>query len=516
MTQLTGDAEAPEDGDQVARRRAVFLVTAMGAFMASLDLSIVNVAFPALERTFAADSRATLAWVITGYSIVFGSLLVVAGRTADRVGSRRVFFAGLGVFTLGSLLCGIAPSVELLVAGRLVQGLGAAALLPSSLALLLGAYPGERRSQMVALWGGIGALAVATGPSVGALLITGFGWRAAFFVNLPVGLVAWLVGRRVLEGSPRGASRAAPDYLGVALLGGALASLVLAISQGPSWGWTSPPVIGSLGATAVLAAIFLVRSSRHPEPVLDLQLFHSRSFSVANLATVLYDMGFFAMLLGNILFLTSVWGYSILIAGLAVTPGPLVVAVVSGPAGKLAGRIGFRPVLLAGFAVFASGLAWYALRIGVQREYLTVWLPGTLVVGLGIGLTFPVLSATAVSSLHHERFAVGSAVNQTARQVGGALGVALLVVILGTPSSPAQALGAFHHLWWFAVATALSSGVVCLFLGTKRRAEATAETGPSTPDVAQAPAPVVTGTAPGGNGIDPIEAGPLSVLEESA
>ncbi|MGO9973038.1 MAG: hypothetical protein ACLP01_09560, partial [Solirubrobacteraceae bacterium] len=176
--------------------------------------------------------------------------------------------------------------------------------------------------------------------------------------------------------------------------------LDLAISQGPSWGWTSPAVLGSLGAASLLAAAFLVRSSHHAEPVLDLGLFRSRSFSVANLATLLYAMGFFAMLLGNILFLTSVWGYSILVAGLAVTPGPLVVAVVSGPAGKLAGRIGFRPVLLVGFAIFASGLAWFALRVGLHREYLTVWLPATLIVGLGIGLTFPILSAAAVSSLH--------------------------------------------------------------------------------------------------------------------
>jgi len=471
MTQLTTAARTPGDIDRPNRRRAVFLVTAMGAFMASLDLSIVNVAFPALERTFAAESRATLAWVITGYSIVFGSLLVVAGRTADRLGSRRVFFVGLGVFTAGSFLCGIAPSVELLVAGRLVQGLGAAALLPSSLALLLGAYPNERRAQMVALWGGIGALAVATGPSVGALLITGFGWRAAFFVNLPVGLVAWLVGRRVLERSTPASTRATPDYLGVALLGGSLAALVLAISQGPTWGWTGPAILASLGAAVALGGAFVVRSSRHREPVLDLTLFRSRSFTVANSATLLYAMGFFAMLLGNILFLTSVWGYSILVAGLAVTPGPLVVAAVSGPAGKLAGRIGFRPVLLCGFVVFASGLAWYALRVGAGRDYLGVWLPGTLVVGLGIGLTFPVLSAAAVSSLHPDRFAVGSAVNQTARQVGGALGVAVLVVILGSPASPAAALAGFHDLWWFAAAMAASSGLVCILLGSRRRAE---------------------------------------------
>ena len=199
--------------------------------------------------------------------------------------------------------------------------------------------------------------------------------------------------------------------------------------------------------------------------MLDLTLFRSRSFSVANAATLLYAMGFFAMLLGNILFLTSVWHYSILRAGLAVTPGPLVVAVVSGPAGRLAGRIGFRRVLLVGFAVFAAGLAWYATRVGLRPDYLTVWLPGTLVIGLGIGLTFPVLSAAAVSSLHPERFAVGSAVNQTARQVGGALGVALLVVILGTPSGPAGALADFRHLWWFAAAMAVSSGLVCCLLG---------------------------------------------------
>jgi MFS family permease len=201
-------------------------------------------------------------------------------------------------------------------------------------------------------------------------------------------------------------------------------------------------------------------------------------------------MGFFAMLLGNILFLTSVWGYSILVAGLAVTPGPLVVAVVSGPAGKLAGRIGFRPVLLAGFVIFASGLVWYALRVGASADYLAVWLPGTLVVGLGIGLTFPILGAAAVSSLHPERFAVGSAVNQTARQVGGALGVAFLVVILGTPSSRAQALTGFHHLWWFAAIMAASSGLVCILLGANRRADQGVH--PGLPPEDAAPRPPLT------------------------
>ena len=445
-------------------RKLVFAVTALGAFMASLDLSIVNVAFPALERTFSGDSRATLAWVITGYSIVFGALLVVAGRTADRLGSRRVFFAGLGVFSLGSLLCGVAPSVALLVAGRLVQGLGAAALLPSSLALLLGAFPTERRSQVVALWGGIGALAVATGPSVGALLITGFGWRAAFFVNLPIGLVAWLVGRRVLERRSGSGSTAAPDYLGVVLLAGSLSALVLAISQGPDWGWTSPAVLASGGVAAVLMAAFLFRSAHHPEPVLDLRLFRSRSFTVANLATLLYAMGFFAMLLGNILFLTSVWGYSILLAGLAVTPGPLVVAVVAGSGGQAGG-----PDRLPTGAVGRLR----RLRVGPRLVRAPCRCRPRLPRGVaprepGRG---PRDRAHLPGPERRRRLQPGGPAvrggerRQPDRPPGrGALGVAVLVVVLGEPSSPAAALAAFHHLWWYAAIMAVSSGLVCLLL----------------------------------------------------
>jgi len=444
-------------------RGAVFAVTAVGAFMASLDLSIVNVAFPALARSFPHDARASLAWVITGYSIAFGSLLVVAGRTSDRLGARRVFGAGLAVFCVGSGLCGLAPSVPTLVAGRVIQGAGAAALLPASLSLLLEAFPVERRAQVVALWGGVGALAVATGPTVGAALVTGAGWRWVFFVNLPIGATAWLAGRRVLTAPAPRPSRQTPDYLGVVLAGGSIAALVLAISQGPGWGWSSARIVGAIALASVLGVAFVVRSAGHAAPVLDLRLFSSRSFSVANAATLLYAMGFFAMLLGNILFLTGVWRYSILRAGLAVTPGPLVVAAVSGPAGRLAARVGFRRVLLAGFAVFAAGLALYATRVGLRPDYVGRWLPATLVSGLGIGLTFPVMSAAAVSSLHHDRFAVGSAVNQTARQVGGALGVAVLVVILGTAHG-AAALGAFHRLWWYAAGMALLSGSVCTLL----------------------------------------------------
>jgi MFS family permease len=218
----------------------------------------------------------------------------------------------------------------------------------------------------------------------------------------------------------------------------------------------------------LVGVAFLTRCRRHPEPVLDLTLFRARSFSVTNVATLLYAMGFFAMLLGNILFLTGVWHYRIIWAGLAVTPGPLVVASVAGPAGRLAARIGSRPVLLTGTAIFTLGLLMFALRVGLRPEYLTCWLPATLVLGLGIGLTFPVLSATAVSSLKAERYAVGSAVNQTARQIGGAIGIAMLVVILGTPHSVPDALAHFRHLWFFSASMAAVSGLTCCFLAGDR------------------------------------------------
>lgn len=453
-----------------SRPGVVFAVTALGVFMGSLDLSIVNVAFPSLEASFPHDTTAALTWVLTGYGVVFGALLVTAGRTADRVGGRRVFFAGLLVFCAGSALCGVAPALPELVAGRLVEGAGAAAMLPSSLGLLLGAFPAGRRAQVVAAWSGVGALAIATGPTIGAGLVALSSWRLVFDVNLPLGLAAYLVGRRVLAPSRGIDAGAAPDYPGVALVTVALAALVLGIAQGPSWGWSSPAIVAAFVAAAVLGVAFVRRSARHPAPVLDLSLFADRSFGAANLATLLYAMGFFAMMLANMLFLTGVWHWSVLAAGLAVTPGPLVVAAASWPAGRLAARIGFRPVLASGAVLFSGGLAWYATRVGVRPDYLGAWLPAVLVTGAGIGLTFPVLGAAAVSRLPPDRFAVGSAVNQTARQVGGALGIALLAVLLGAASTGPAALSHYRHLWWFAAGMAVLSGLASQLLDRPREA----------------------------------------------
>jgi EmrB/QacA subfamily drug resistance transporter len=456
--------ETKDERDQGPRTSLVFAVTALGAFMAALDLSIVNVAFPDLEASYPSASQASLAWVITAYVIVFGALLVTGGRTGDRIGRRKTFMTGLGVFVAGSFLCGIAPNVPVLIASRVLQGAGAAFLVPASVALLIGAYPPERRTQMVALWGGVGALAVATGPSLGAAIVSAGGWRWAFFVNVPIGIAVVVLGRRVLVESVVDDNTGRPDYLGVVLVTASVGALVLAISEGATWGWGDARIIGAFLGAAFTGIAFVVRSAHHPEPVVDLELFRDRSFVAANLASFVYAAGFFAMLLGNILFLTGVWHYSIMRAGLAVTPGPLVVAVVAGPAGRLASRVGFRPVVLAGAAFFAAGLASYVARVDAEPAYVAHWLPGTLIVGLGIGLTFPVLSAAAVASLPADRYAVGSAVNQTARQVGGAIGIAVLVMLLGTPSSVADSVTRFHHLWLYAAIAAGLSGVIGAFI----------------------------------------------------
>ena len=391
--------------------RAVFAVTVTGAFVVALDLSIVNVAFPSIERSFSGTSTATLSWVLTAYSVVFGALLLGAGRIADRSGRRLTFLAGLGVFTLGSLLCGAATSPALLIGGRVVQAVGAALLMPSSLALLLSATPEHLRTTAVATWGGISALAVACGPSVGAVLVDAGGWRWAFLVNLPVLALAAVTTVRVVDESRSGGPR--PDTVGIAMISVAVASLALAITQGPEWGWTSSAVAAAVAVSAVTGWTAVRRARRHEAPAVDLDLLSNRTIALANAGTVLYAVGFFAMLLGNVLFLTSVWGWSTLAAGLAVTPGPLVVALLSRSTGRLAGRIGFRPLLVGGPLIFASAQLWSAAMVPLGPDYLRWWLPQTLVTGLGVALTFPVLSAASVSGLSPASFASGGALNQT-------------------------------------------------------------------------------------------------------
>jgi NTE family protein len=446
---------------------AVLAVAVLGCFMAFVDATIVNIAVPSIARRFSGSSFSSVSWVLNAYNIVFAAFLVGGGQLADLLGRRRVFSSALVLFTVASAVCAVAPSLGVLIAARAVQAAGAAALVPSSLAIVLDAYPAHRRMHAVALWSAVAALAAGVGPPLGGLLITASSWRLVFLVNVPVGLVALLFAGRVLVESRAPGRRHLPDALGGVVFAGAIASLVLAVVKGQEWGWANARVLGAFLAALLLALYFVVRSARQRTPLIDLSLLRVRAFALSNAVTVVMASGFYAYTLCNVLFLTTVWRYSILSAGLALTPGPLVAIAVAAPASKLVERLGHRAVVVPGALVWAAGMVYFATQLGATPNLLGTWVPGMAILGIGAGLTFPTLSGAAVGSVPGPRFAVATSLNSVARQLGAALGVAILIAILGRPD-PLQALHAFQHGWLFAGACFLAGSLTCLGLVVTR------------------------------------------------
>jgi NTE family protein len=432
--------------------------------MAFVDATIVNIAFPDIAESFPDTSISSLTWILNAYNIVFAAFLVAAGRIADLLGRRRIFLVGLVLFTFASGLCAIAPSANALIGFRLLQALGAAFVVPASLGLVLQAFPVERRAHAVALLSAVGALAAGVGPSLGGLLVAADSWRLVFLVNLPVGIVAYWLSRRHLVESREPGRRRMPDLLGAMIFAVAISALVLAVVKGEEWGWTSPRILGSFAVAVVLGAVFIRRCGWHRSPIVDLALLRIRTFSVANAMTVIAAAGFFGYTLINVLFLTQVWQYSVLEAGLAITPGPIVATVIAGPSSRVAERFGHRWVLVAGGLIWGLGVVWFIERVGLRPDYLGEWLPGMIILGVGAGILFPNLSATAVASAPGEAFATATGLNAVVRQVGAALGVAAVIAILGAPdpTNPAAVEGAFENAWTFSAACLLLSGIGCL------------------------------------------------------
>jgi EmrB/QacA subfamily drug resistance transporter len=437
------------------RRWKVLAVTAVAVFMGFLDVTIVNVAFPDIQRDFATASRADLSWVLNAYNIVFAALLVPSGRIADLVGRKRMFLTGVGAFVAASALCGVAPGPGWLVAARVIQAAAGAILVPTSLALLLPEFPPERRATAVAIWSATGAVAAALGPSLGGVLVDQLGWRWVFFLNVPIGLAALVPARRILHES-RDPDGVLPDALGTLLLVAGVGALALGIVKGSDWGWDSARVLGSLGAAVVLLPAVLVRSARHRAPVIELSLFRARSFAVANAGMFAFSTAFYALLLCNVLFLTQVWGYSILEAGFAVTPGPLTAALTAPIAGRLSDRFGQRVVAAPGALFFATGCALFAIGMDATPAYASHYLVPTMLTGAGVGFSFASWGSAAVAQLPPGRFATGSAVLSCLRQIGAVLGIAALVAVLD--AAPAtDPLSGFTDAWTM---MAVSGGVV--------------------------------------------------------
>ncbi|MBK6615747.1 MFS transporter [Ottowia sp.] len=442
----------------------VFWVASIATFLVSLDTTMLFAAFDPLRHAFADASTADLSWVLNAYTVVYATMLIPAGGLADTHGRKRIFLIGVALFLAASAACGLAGSVGWLIAARVAQAVGAALLTPASLSIVLAAFPQDKRAVVVSLWGAVGGLAAAVGPSAGSLVIDHFGWPWAFYINLPLGGLALWRGASLLNESERSSERRRVDGVGMALLMLAVGAVTLAIveSDVPTWSRMELAIMGTTGLIA--AGAFVAWARRAKAPLVDLALFHNRTYRYVNLATLAFGTAFSMMFLSLFFYMMNVWHFSLPQAGLAVTPGPLLVMPTAIVTGRLATRLGHRRFLVGGSLLYACSSLWFLLVPGTEPQYLSLWLPGLMMSGIAVGLVLPSLSAAAVSRLPVAHYAVGSAVNQATRQIGSVLGVALTVALLGHAALQRTDFNALYALHG---ALALLTGLLCLPVNTK-------------------------------------------------
>lgn len=419
-------------------------VLSIAVFMSSLDLFIVNLAFPYIGREYADTTLSSLSWVLNAYTIVFAAVLVPAGRWADRIGRRRVLVAGLAAFGAGSLLCGLTPSVPALIGARVIQAAGAGMMAPASLSLLLACVPAKGRTAAIGTWSAFGAMGAALGPVVGGALVQ-INWRWVFLINIPIAVIALVMAVRVVPESRDERVSGMPDLLGAALLAASAGLVALALVKAPDWGWASAAFAGTLAAAIACSAAMVIRSRAHHSPVIELWLLRSRTFSGAFVASIFFYAAFGAFILNFVEFLTSVWHYSAVQAGLAIAPGPLMVLPFARVVAPLAARIGGagRVAVIGCIVLAGAQLLWYA-RIAPDPAYVDRLLPCQLLGGAGVGLAIPGLLGAGSASLPPDQFGTGSGILNMARQIGIVLGVAGLVGILAN-IVPGDPVSAFRH-----------------------------------------------------------------------
>ncbi|MST33686.1 MFS transporter [Acidimicrobiaceae bacterium USS-CC1] len=393
-----------------------------GYFMVILDTTVVNVALPALSRGLHASTTG-LQWIVDGYSLAFAALLLSGGALADRRGAKAVFCAGVAVFTLCSAVAGTAASAAMLIAARAAQGFGAALAVPASLSLLQATYTDQRaRRHAFGIWGGIAGIAAGAGPVLGGALVSAFGWRSVFFVNVPVGVAGLLLAARALPSVARRPHGA--DPAGQAAACAALTGLTVALIDAGSAGWSAPVVLGGLAAFLVAGTVFIHLEHRTARPMLPLGMFASRQLSAATTIGLLLNLGFYGELFVITLYLQGHLGLSPLLAGIALLPQMAMAVVGSTASGIVMARTGPRLPMLAGLLVGAAGL--FSLTApGAHGPYVVLIVP-FLAVGLGMSFTMPAATAAVMEAAPTERAGLASGTLNAARQVGGVLGVALL------------------------------------------------------------------------------------------
>ncbi|GAA4352553.1 MFS transporter [Angustibacter luteus] len=401
------------------------LAASLPMFMATLDNLVITNALPVI-RTDLGASVEQLQWFVNAYTLTFATLMLGASTLGDRFGRRRIFVAGISLFTLASIASALATTPAMLIASRALQGVGGAAIMPLSLTLLAAAVPPAKRAMAIGVWGGVAGLGVALGPLIGGAVVEGVSWQAIFWINVPIALVAVPF---ILRALPESYGRRDPlDVSGLALVGAGVFSGVWGITRGNIDGWTSTRVLVALAASAVLLVAFLVRESRTAYPLIPLRLFRSRSFSIANIAGFAFSMGMFGSVFLLVQYLQVVDGYSPLEAGVRTLPWTAAPMLVAPVAGLLAPRVGVRALLSVGLTLQAVALAWIALVTTPSGTYAEL-VPAFALAGIGMGLTFAPSSTAVLADMADDDHATASSTNATIREIGVALGVAVLVAV---------------------------------------------------------------------------------------
>jgi EmrB/QacA subfamily drug resistance transporter len=408
---------------------------AFGLFMIMLDNTIVNVALPSIQRSLHM-SLSSLEWIVTAYALTFAALLITGGKLGDLYGRKRMFIAGLVVFTLASLACGLAPSAGFLIGARAVQGVGAALMNPATLSIITATFPPKERGQAIGIWAGVSALALAIGPLIGGLIVDNINWHWIFYVNVPVGVVGIIVSRWVIAESRDTSHEQSIDLPGLVTSGGSLLALSYALIEGNKHGWGSPEIIGLFVGAAVLLAVFIWLELRQRLPMLDLGLFKIGSFAGANIVAMLVSLGMFGVFFFISLYVQNVLGYSPTKAGAIFLPMTILIILIAPIAGKLSDRVGSRWLMGAGMAILGVSLLLYQ-RIGLHTGFWSL-LPQLVLGGVGMALTMSPMTSAAMSSVPVDKAGVGSGVLNSFRQVGGSLGIALMGAILLSYQHPTK------------------------------------------------------------------------------
>ena len=421
------------------RPLSVLALLVVAQFMVILDISIVNVALPSIGESLS-FAAADLQWVVTAYILCSGGLLLVGGRVADQLGRRRVFLAGLALFTLASLACGLAPSSGSLVAARAIQGVGAALLTPTALAIVTSTYTGRQRATALSVWGGVASAGIGVGVILGGVLTTWLTWRWVFLVNVPVGLVVAALAPRVLPAMP-GTGRGALDARGAVTVVAGLVALVYGITRAPDEGWGAAATLVPVAVGGVLLAAFVLLERRAADPLVPPKVWRVRSLTSASgllLAVTGIMAGAFFL---TSVYLQSVLGWSAIETGLGFLPFVAATGVGVHLTSHLMGHAGSRAVVVGGLLLVTASSALLAAAPD-RADYVTELLPGLAVLGLGMGLVFPTLSITAMHGVGHEGAGLASGLTSTAHELGAALGVAALAAIAAGAAGPAAGFGA--------------------------------------------------------------------------